>query len=73
MCQRQSRALRKRGESVPPGPSFARNGCPDDLDVIVFWITYHGHTIQLHSHGLYIMMNKTGIQKKLSDFRASDA
>ena len=29
LSQRQSCPIPKRGESVPPGPSFARNGCPD--------------------------------------------
>ena len=27
-----SRPIPKRGESVPPGPSFARSGCPDAAD-----------------------------------------
>ena len=31
MSQRQSRPIQKRGKLVPPGPSFARNGCPDGI------------------------------------------
>ena len=31
LSQRQSHPIQKRGESVPPGPSFARNACPDDV------------------------------------------
>ena len=31
LSQMQFRPIQKWGESVPPGPSFARNGCPDDV------------------------------------------
>ena len=43
LSQRQSCPIQKRGESVPPGPSFTRTGCPMVLYHICGWCYHKRH------------------------------